>query len=309
MIPDYQTLMLPVLRSVADGPAEIGTVVERLAAEFPLTDEERNALLPSGKQRVIANKVHWAKTYLKQAGLVEPVGRGVFQITDRGRKALSAGLQRIDNNYLLQFPEFQAFKEKARQSHEGTSSASGLQSTTVDQDVDSPEDMLRRAHRRTTDELKAELIERIQKATPDFFERLIVRLLTKMGYGGTVENAGKAIGRAGDGGVDGLIDQDTLGLDRVYVQAKRYANGNNVGPGAISDFFGGLDRLRANKGVFVTTSDFSRDARDTAAQLSKRIVLIDGLGLADLMVRFSVGCQIEETFLLQRIDEDFFEEG
>ena len=130
-----------------------------------------------------------------------------------------------------------------------------------------------------------------------------------MGYGGTVENAGKAIGRSGDGGVDGLIDQDTLGLDCVYVQAKRYSTGNNIGSGAIRDFFGGLDRLRATKGVFVTTSDFSKEARQTATQLSKRIVLINGFGLADLMVRFNVGCQTEETFQLQRIDEEFFEEG
>jgi len=130
-----------------------------------------------------------------------------------------------------------------------------------------------------------------------------------MGYGGTVENAGRAIGRSGDGGVDGLIDEDTLGLDRVYIQAKRYGSNNKVGPGEIRDFFGSLDRVRASKGVFVTTSDFTKDARDTANQLSKRIVLIDGLALADFMVRFNVGCQIEETFQLQRVDEDFFEEG
>lgn len=158
------------------------------------------------------------------------------------------------------------------------------------------------------DELKAELIERVQNGSPDFFERLIVRLLIKMGYGGSIENAGRAIGRSGDGGLDGVIDQDTLGLDRVYVQAKRYATSNNISAGQIRDFFGGLDRVRATKGVFVTTSDFTKDARETANQLSKRIVLIDGFGLTELMVRFNVGCQIEETFDLQRIDEDFFED-
>jgi restriction system protein len=309
MIPDYQTLMLPVLRSAMSGAVEIRDVVEHVAQDIGLSDEERREMLPSGKQTIIANRVHWAKTYLKQAGLVEAVARGVFRITERGQQALQSGARRIDNTYLEQFAEFQAFKERARQSQErdGTADLSACVGDAAN--VESPEDLLRRAHRRTMDELKAELLGRIQQADPDFFERLIVRLLVKMGYGGTVESAGKAIGRSGDGGVDGLIDQDTLGLDRVYIQAKRYATGNNVGSGAIRDFFGGLDRLRATKGLFVTTSDFSRDARETANQLSKRIVLIDGLALADLMVRFSVGCELVETFQLQRIDEDFFEEG
>ena len=258
---------------------------------------------------LIANRVHWAKSYLKQAGLVEYVRRGVFQLTDRGRSTLQAGLEKIDGRYLEQFKEYQEFKERTRASQSRNAESATPQMPVRDQDTDTPEDLLRRAHRRSTDVLKAELIDRIQNAKPDFFERLIVRLLTKIGYGGSVEDAGKAIGRSGDGGVDGLIDQDILGLDRVYVQAKRYATGNNIGPGAIRDFFGGLDRVRATKGVFVTTSDFSKDARETAAQLSKRIELIDGLGLADLMVRFNVGCQVEETFELQRVDEDFFEEG
>ncbi len=301
--------MLPVLRSVASGPAAISDVVERVAEELRLTDDERNVMLPSGRQTLIANRVHWAKSYLKQAGLVEYVRRGVFQLTDRGRSTLQAGLEKIDGRYLEQFKEYQEFKERTRASQSRNAESATPQMPVRDQDTDTPEDLLRRAHRRSTDVLKAELIDRIQNAKPDFFERLIVRLLTKIGYGGSVEDAGKAIGRSGDGGVDGLIDQDILGLDRVYVQAKRYATGNNIGPGAIRDFFGGLDRVRATKGVFVTTSDFSKDARETAAQLSKRIVLIDGLGLADLMVRFNVGCQVEETFELQRVDEDFFEEG
>ncbi len=309
MIPDYQSLMLPVLRAAIKGPITISDAVETVAAELNLSDTDRREMLPSGRQTVIANRVHWARAYLKQAGLVENVRRGVFQLTERGAHALQAGLQRIDNSYLEQFSEFQAFKERARQSQQHDDEPSLPNDSGKAAEIDSPEDMLRRAYRRTTDELKAELIDRVQKVEPDFFERLIVRLLIKMGYGGSVENAGRAIGRSGDGGVDGLIDQDTLGLDRVYVQAKRYATGNNIGAAAIRDFFGGLDKLRATKGVFVTTSEFSRDAKDTANQLSRRIVLIDGFALADLMVRFNVGCQIEETFQLKRIDEDFFEEG
>jgi restriction system protein len=301
--------MLPVLTAAKDGPIANGDAVERIAAEFNLNEEDRRALLPSGRQTVIANRVHWAKTYLSQAGLVEAVRRGVFQISQRGRQVIDSGRTRVDNSFLAQFPEFQAFKERARESQRRDTEVDLPIAAVANDEIDSPEDMLRRAHRRASDELKAELIQRIQTSSPDFFERLIVQLLLKMGYGGSVENAGRAIGRSGDGGVDGLIDQDTLGLDRVYVQAKRYASGNNVGPGAIRDFFGGLDRLRAAKGVFVTTSEFSRDAMDTANQLSKRIVLIDGLQLADLMVKFNVGCEVQETFKLQRVDEDFFDEG
>jgi restriction system protein len=299
--------MLPVLKSAINGPVAISDIVEKLASDFALTEEERRKLLPSGKQTVIANRVHWARSYLKQAALVENIQRGIFSLTARGKEVLKSNVDRIDNHFLEQFPEFQAFKERARASQQKDS---GIDLTpSSESETDSPEDMLRRAHRRTVDELKAELIERVQSAPPDFFERLIVRLLTKMGYGGSIENAGRAIGRSGDGGIDGLIDQDTLGLDRVYVQAKRYATGNNISSGAIRDFFGALDRERAAKGVFVTTSDFTKDARETAAHLSKRIVLIDGLGLADLMVRFNVGCQIEETFQLQGIDEDFFDDA
>jgi restriction system protein len=277
-----------------------------MSDEFGLTDEERSTLLPSGRQTVIANRVHWAKSYLKQAGLLEPVRRGVFSITDLGISALKSGIGRIDKSYLEQFPAFQQFQQRTREVSDEKDAATPEAAM---QQTDSPEDMLRRAHRRITEELKAELIDRVQRAAPDFFERLIVRLLIKMGYGGTLENAGRAIGRSGDGGVDGLIDQDALGLDRVFVQAKRYAFGNNVGPSAIRDFFGALDRQRAAKSVFVTTSEFTRDAQETAEMLSRRIVLIDGFALAELMVRFNVGCQVEETFHLQRLDEDFFDEN
>ncbi|MDZ4738450.1 MAG: restriction endonuclease [Alphaproteobacteria bacterium] len=306
-IPDYQSIMLPVLRAAVKGEVQIADVVERLSEELGLTDEERRAPLPSGRQTVFANRVHWAKSYLKQAALIEAVRRGVFRLSERGRTALASGATRIDNDYLSQFPEFQAFKERARLSQQ-RDDHEDEQLSVPEPEKDSPEDMLRTAHKRVEDELKAELIDRVLAAKPEFFERLIVRLLTQMGYGGSVANAGRAIGGSGDGGVDGVIDQDTLGLDRVYIQAKRYAHGNNIGAAAIRDFFGSLDRHKASKGVFVTTSDFSKDARETGQQLSKRIVLIDGLTLAQLMVRFGVGCQVEETFRLQRLDEDFFDD-
>ena len=166
---------------------------------------------------------------------------------------------------------------------------------------------MRIAHKQIEGALAQELLERIRSAPPDFFERLIVNLLLSMGYGGSAVGAGRAIGRSGDDGVDGVIDQDSLGLDRVYIQAKRYAVGNNIGSGAIRDFFGSLDRHKAAKGLFVTTSAFSSSARETAELLSKRIVLIDGEQLARLMIRHNVGCRVEDTLYIKKIDEDFFE--
>lgn len=302
-IPDYQTLMLPVLRSAQDGEVKISDVISKLADELHLTEEERTVLMPSGRITLFANRVHWAKTYLKQASLVEPTRRAHFRLTDRGAAALSSGLSRIDNRYLSQFAEFQDFKSRSKGSTEAD------QPGHTDPELisaDTPDEVMRKAHRQINEQLSTDLIERISEASPDFFERLIVELLISMGFGGSVEVAGRAIGRAGDNGVDGVIDQDALGLDRIYIQAKRYAPGNNIGAAAIRDFFGSLDRFKAAKGVFVTTSDFTKDARETAEMLSKRIVLINGERLGELMIRHNVGCRVEETLHLKKVDEDFF---
>lgn len=304
-IPDYQTLMLPVLRAASADEVRIGEVVERLADDLGLTEEERAELLPSGKQTVFANRVHWAKTYLKQAGLVESTRRAHFRITDRGRKALAEAPGKIDNAYLLQFPEFIEFRER-RASNDTDESGPAPAPLPVEAAMKTPDEVMRAAYREIESELRAEILERILAAPPAFFERLIVKLLVEMGYGGSVAAAGRALGKSGDGGVDGVIDQDALGLDRVYIQAKRYAPGNNVGASAVRDFFGSLDRFRASKGLFVTTSAFTSDARETVGHLSKRIVLLDGEDLTRLMVRYNVGCRIEETLHLKKVDEDFF---
>lgn len=305
-IPDYQTLMLPVLRTATTGEVRISDVIARLADEFNLTPAEREEMLPSGRITLFANRVHWAKTYLKQAGLIEQPRRAHFTLTSRGRQALQAGLERVDNRYLSQFPEFIAFKTRTRD--EGSESeGEALTSPTVDT-TDTPDERMRKAHAEVTAELREELLERLLTSTPSFFERVIVQLLLRMGFGGTAEAAGRAIGQSGDGGVDGVIDQDALGLDRVYVQAKRYAPDNKVGAAAIRDFFGSLDRYKAAKGVFVTTSDFTKDAEETATMLSKRIVLLNGRRLGDLLIRHNVGCRIEETLHLRKIDEDYFGE-
>jgi restriction system protein len=304
-IPDFQTLMLPVLRTAETGEIRISDVVELLANNFQLTEEERSDLLPSGKQTTFANRVHWAKSYLGKAGLVELTRRAHFRITDRGREVLANPPERIDIHFLQQFPEFVLFRDAGSGTDkpaDGPAAVEVVQTTGM-----TPDEMIRKAHRELEDELGQDLLGRVVAAPPEFFERLVVQLLIAMGYGGSTVDAGRALGKSGDGGVDGVIDQDALGLDRIYVQAKRYADGNNVGPGAIRDFFGSLDRFKAAKGLFVTTSAFSPSARETAEFLSKRIVLIDGHQLARLMIRYSVGCRVEETLHLKKVDEEFFE--
>lgn len=302
-IPDYQSLMLPVLTASANGEVRIGTVVDKLAEQLGLTPEERAELLSSGKQTVFSNRVHWAKTYLGKAGLIESTRRGHFKITLRGQQVLGSHPARIDNAFLGQFEEFQKFTEKSVQGapneQQPVPEFEGQKAT--------PDEAMRLAHRQIEESLAQELLDRIQAAPPDFFERLIVNLLLKMGFGGSAAEAGRALGRTGDDGVDGVIDQDALGLDRIYIQAKRYATGNNIGAGAIRDFFGSLDRHKASKGLFVTTSTFSSSARETAEFLSKRIVLIDGEQLTKLMIRHHVGCRVEYTLDIQKIDEDFFD--
>jgi restriction system protein len=304
-IPDFQTLMLPVLGEAAKGEARIGDVVEHLADQFGLSPDERSHLLPSGRQTTFANRVHWAKSYLGKAGLVELTRRAHFQITQRGREVLARQPGRIDIKFLTRFPEFQSFRfaqdgadEAAEEGAEANGETAGL----------TPDEVMRAAARQLEAALAGELLQRVTSGTPAFFESLVVRLLIAMGYGGSVNDLDKAlVGKSGDGGVDGVIDQDPLGLDRIYVQAKRYGPDNNVGASAIRDFFGSLDRFKATKGLFVTTSSFSASARETAELLSKRIVLIDGAQLARLMIRHSVGCRIEETLTVKRLDEEFFE--
>ncbi|MBP2316930.1 restriction endonuclease [Azospirillum soli] len=306
-IPDFQTVMLPVLRAAADGEVRIADVIERVASEFALTPEERGQLLPSGRQTTIANRVHWAKFNLGKAGLLETPRRAHFRLTDRGREVLAAPPERIDIKFLNRFPDFQRFREAEAEAatEAGTSQAS---SASQGDTVLTPDEVMRGAHRQLEAALADDLLQRIRAGSPAFFESVVVRLLVAMGYGGSMAEIDKAlVGGTGDGGVDGVIDQDPLGLDRIYVQAKRYADGNSVGAGAIRDFFGSLDRFKANKGLFVTTSTFSPSARETAELLSKRIVLIDGTQFARLMIRHGVGCRIEEVLHIKKLDEEFFE--
>lgn len=311
-IPDFQTLMLPVLKKAAQGEVLIRDVIDSLADEFRLTPDERAEMLRSGKQTLFANRVHWSKSYLTKAGLLKSTGRGRFVATEEGCLVAANPPEIVNVEFLTRYPQFLEFYRPIGVPVRPAISRSAyepVEPIAVKIAAKTPDELIRDAHAGLEAELSQEILQRIQAAPPAFFERIVVQLLVAMGYGGSTGQAGEAlvIGRSGDGGIDGVIDQDALGLDRVYVQAKRYAGGNIVGAGAIRDFFGALDGFKAAKGLFVTTSGFSASAKQTAESLSKRIVLIDGSQLARLLIRYDVGCRIEETLYIKKIDEDFFE--
>lgn len=303
-IPDYETIMRPLLEACEDGTAHpVRDLAEALADKFGLTPAERAELLPSGIVKFVS-RVGWAKTYLKQAGLVEQPVRAMVRITPRGKKALkSAG--RIDNTYLSQFAEFQAFKDRSRtaQASRGTEPADAQPVEAV-----TPQEALQQAFDELRDSLVNEVLDALLHASPAFFERAVVDLLRAMGYGGSVEDAGMLLGGPGDGGIDGAIKEDTLGLDTVYVQAKKWATDRTVGDRDIRDFIGALQLQRARKGVFFTTSDFTKSARESATRSESRVVLINGRRLAELMVDYKVGVSVTSVMELKRLDSDYFEE-
>ncbi|MCM5557363.1 restriction endonuclease [Pleomorphomonas sp. JP5] len=305
-IPDYQTLMLPVLRLAAEGETRVADVAERVAEAFGLSAEEREELLPSGRQRVLHNRIHWAKSYMGKAGLVVTPARGRFVATEKGRALLATGPEKIDVALLLREPEFRAFY-----TGEGAAGEEVVENTAVRQAAPvttTPEEQIDAAHATLTAALRDELLQRILANSPAFFEQVIVDLLLAMGYGGSHKDAAAQLGRSGDGGVDGVVNEDRLGLDRIYVQAKRYAPGSPVGRPDVNGFVGSLVGLGASKGVFVTTSTFSQPARDFVKHLTQRVILIDGRELADLMIEHGVGVREYRKVAFKRLDEDFFGE-
>ncbi len=303
-VPDFQSLMLPLLQEAANGNAKISAIIERLGTKLKLSDEDLTTLLPSGRQTAFANRIYWAKIYLARAGLLDATARGWVQITDEGRRVLQDPPSRIDIRFLQRFPDFAKFRQRNTTAPDNGSGATAHKDDTSSL---TPDDTMRAAQKLLEAELGNDLLKRILDAPPAFFERLVIKLLTSMGYGGSTAEAARALGRGGDGGVDGVIDQDALGLDRIYVQAKRYTE-NAVGAGAIRDFFGALDAFKAAKGLFITTSSFTESAKQTARSMSKRIVLVDGDELTRMMISYGVGCRIEETLYIKRLDEDFFDE-
>ena len=302
-IPDYQTLMLPLLRIAADGAEHrFRSVVEQLAVEFQLTDDERKEMLPSGTAPSFDNRVGWARTYLKQAGLLNSVKRGYFQITDRGRELLSENPSQIDVSLLDRYEEFRDFRTRRKDKPENRA-----QTPQVVDGVsrETPEDSLAAAYKSIRRDLELELLDQVKSSSPSFFERLVVDLLVKMGYGGSRQDAGKAIGRSSDEGIDGIIKEDKLGLDVIYVQAKLWEA--TVGRPEIQKFAGALQGQRARKGVFITTSNFSREAEEYASRIESTIILIDGDRLASLMADNGVGVSTVGVYELKKVDSDYFE--
>ena len=302
-IPDYETLMLPLLTRLADGETQVlKDMQHQLADEFALTAEERIQLLPSGGTLTFASRVGWAKTYLKKAGLVHQPKRGVVQITAAGLEVLKSAPSRIDSAYLERFSDFLSFKNSSR-NKVGLTGQGGMAEPLPEL---TPDEVMDTAQQRSREALADEVLERVRACTPAYFERLVVQLLIKMGYGGSREEAGRAVGRSGDGGIDGIINEDRLGLDAIYLQAKRWKD--VVGRPEIQGFVGALAGQRANKGVFITTSRFTQDARDYASNSHYKLVLIDGERLADLMIEHDLGVSVVATYQLKRIDSDFFSE-
>lgn len=278
-------------------------LAETLAEKFRLTPVERTELLPSGIVKFVS-RVGWAKTYLKQAGLVEQPARAMVRITGRGKEALRS-IERIDNAYLSRFAEFRAFKDRSRPAQQPTHVPP---SANLAAEAVTPQEALQQAFDELRGSLVNDVLDALLHASPAFFERAVVDLLRAMGYGGAVEDAGTLLGGPGDGGVDGAIKEDTLGLDTVYVQAKKWAPERTVGDREIRDFIGALQLQRARKGVFFTTSDFTKSARDSATRSESRVVLINGKKLAELMVDYKVGVSVTSTLELKRLDSDYFEE-
>lgn len=303
-IPDYQTVMLPLLKIVAQkGPLRTSEAVALISDHFKLSEEERATLLPSGKQAIIANRVGWATTYMVKAGLLNKPQRAVFLVTDRGKKVLAENPSLINVPYLRQFPEFQAFQE-TRHDKGGDSIINKPVSLSANQ---TPEELFEGSYQELKDDWIDELLSKVKSCSPAFFERLVVDVIVAMGYGGSRVEAGKAVGKSGDEGIDGIINEDRLGLDVVYLQAKRWEG--NVSRPDVQKFAGALQGKRAKKGVLITTSDFTNEAKEFVRNIDAKIVLLSGRQFAELMLEHRVGVIVTSTYELKKIDSDFFEEG
>lgn len=309
-IPTYQELMLPLLKLVEQGEIARPDAVQRLAEEFRLTPEEAAKRLPGG-QTVIYNRTGWAKNELQKAGLIQQARRGVYCITDRGRALLAEAPRAITRAFLAErYPEYRAYIEASRQrsapTDEGTAGA--LTDLNSEAAAVTPDEQIDTAAKTLTATLEADLLERVRTIHPTQFEQIVVDLLIAMGFGGGDPEMGQRLGRSGDGGIDGVIQEDALGLDAVYIQAKRYQDGNTIGAPVLQAFVGSLVGNRASKGVFVTSSRFSPAARDYVRSIQHRVVLIDGEELARLMVRHGVGVREDRRIVIKKLDEDYFAE-
>jgi restriction system protein len=298
-IPDFQSLMVPILRFYGDGKEHANQETsDALATELGLTEAERAQLLPSGRQTIFTNRVAWAKSHFKQAGLLESPVRGVYRITDRGRAVLAQNLERIDLKFLDQFPGHKEFRTTTKKVL-AVQPAPGGESNAM-----TPEEHIALGHQQIRDELAASLLQRVKECTPAFFEQLVVDLLVAMGYGGSHQDAGQAVGKSGDGGIDGIIKEDRLGLDVIYIQAKKWEG--SVGRPEIQKFAGALQGQRAKKGIFITTSSFTKEACDFASAIESKLVLIDGEDLAEYMIDHGIGVAEVGSYVVKRLDSDYF---
>jgi len=298
-VPTFQDIMLPLLQFASDGKEHtLEEAIETLATKMEVKEEDRKELLPSGNQYRFDNRVGWARTYLKKAGLLESLTRGKFRITPRGLDTLKQNPSRVDRKFLQQFTEFREFQSASR--------VADITEDENNQPNQTPEEVLETSYQSLRQALAQDLLERIKKCSPRFFERLVVDLLVAMGYGGSRKDAGQAIGQSGDGGIDGIIKEDRLGLDAVFIQAKRWDT--TIGRPMVQAFAGSLEGQRARKGVLITTSQFSQDAKDYVTRIEKRIVLIDGEQLAQLMIDHGIGVTEIATYAVKKIDLDYFGE-
>jgi len=303
-IPDFQSIMLPLLQYAADGSEHTNReAVEQIARDLHLSEDERKEMLPSGQQRVFDNRVAWARAHLKMAHLIENPRRGVFQITPRGKEVIEQNPAEINLRFLRQFPEYAERREERKRRRQAKNAAGaddaeeGVESTT-------PEEQLESAYSQLREGLAHELLEQLKSSSPAFFEQVVVDVLVRMGYGGSLQDAGKAIGRSNDEGIDGIIKEDRLGLDIIYLQAKRWDN--TVSRPEIQKVSGALQGKRARKGVFITTSNFSSSALEYADSIENKIILVDGYQLAQYMIDLGVGVSTEAVYEVKKVDFDYF---
>lgn len=299
-IPNFQNYFLPVLKIISDKQEHtVQELIEKVANEFSLSEEDKKELLPSGKDYRHSNRVKWTKTYLKKAGLLESTGRSKVEITQEGLDLLSENPSKIDIKFLKRYPSFIEFAVGNK------SEATDDQVSSYSNDI-SPEESLEQSYNNLREKLSIELLEKVKSCSPKFFESLVVDLLLAMGYGGSRRDAGEAIGSSGDGGIDGIIKEDKLGLDAIYIQAKRWES--TVGRPVVQAFAGSLMGKKAHKGVMITTSSFSSDARSYVKDIDKKIVLIDGATLAKYMIDHDIGVFTASTYSVKRMDLDYFED-
>jgi restriction system protein len=297
-IPDFQTIMLPLLKVAGDDKEHsIHDFIDELGRFFHLTEQELNELIPSGKQTIFYNRVGWARTYLSKSGLLEMTQRSFYRITERGKEVLEQNPERIDMRFLKRFPEYVKFKEvesarKPKINHQ------------EEKETKTPEEILEDAYQEVRDSLAEDVLDSVMSCSPAFFERLVVELLVEMGYGGSQKDAARAVGQTGDSGVDGIIDEDRLGLDTIYIQAKKWKD--SVGRPEIQKFVGALAGKRAKRGIFITTSVFTPDAMEYVSEIDTKVILIDGKKLADFMIDYNVGVTEVTSYKLKRIDSDYF---